>query len=117
MTSLAAPGPEHRLRGLLGHTDGRSALRSGPRQWAKDGQSGACAVKPEIAGRALKRELRNGMRSAVGLKPPPPWLCFIEKRSRVKVGSGCSGKSPSELRCAFPHSGGESKTQDSFLRV
>ena len=69
---------------------------------ARDGQSGACAAEPEIAGRALKRELRNGMRSAVGLKPPPPWLCFSEKRSRVKVGSGCSGKSPSGLRMSAP---------------
>ena len=38
------------------------------------------------------------MRSTVGLKPPPPWLCFSEKRSRVEVGSGCSGKSPSGLK-------------------
>ena len=42
------------------------------------------------------------MRSTVGLKPPSPWLCFSEKRSRVKVGSGCSGKSPSGLRMSVP---------------
>ena len=37
---------------------------------ARDGQSGACAAEPEIAGRALKRGLKSGVRSAVSMKPP-----------------------------------------------
>ena len=76
-----------------------------------DGQSGACAAEPEIAGRALKRELTNGVRSAVGLKPPPPWLCFNEKRALVKAGSGCSGKSLSGSRVRLsPRSGVERRS-------
>ena len=46
-------------------------------QWTEK-RNGVHGRWPEMAGRALERKFRNGMRSAVSLKPPPPSLYFSE---------------------------------------